>query len=186
MFLFSQTSRSPPTQRQQWISDRIEETVEDTSMPFFDYDHIVHSLHESVHNTPLHEIAVAGTGLPPLANPPTAHGNIEGPLVLELVHIVDIGVSAFDLEEVRQERAHIRHQRRVSRVRSATGEQPLQEREQVLPEYPRERLKLVLTDGFAELEAIECRRLPGIAMGKTPMGTKVRLIILSKVYNPNS
>ncbi|TEB22672.1 hypothetical protein FA13DRAFT_1641002 [Coprinellus micaceus] len=146
-------------------------------MPYFDYDHVTHQLHESVQNTSLQKIAMAGTGLTPLTNSPTAHGTIEGPLVLELVHLTEIGVSALALEGIRQERAHIIHQRRLSTVRFVTRGERLQEQEQILPEYPRERLKLVLTDGFNELEAIECGRLPDIVLGKTPMGTKVRLLI---------
>ncbi|TEB10193.1 hypothetical protein FA13DRAFT_1653252 [Coprinellus micaceus] len=140
-------------------------------MPYFDYDHVTHQLHESVQNTSLQKIAMAGTGLTPLTNSPTAHGTIEGPLVLELVHLTEIGVSALALEGIRQERAIS-----STSVAYRRGER-LQEQEQILPEYPRERLKLVLTDGFNELEAIECGRLPDIVLGKTPMGTKVRLLI---------
>lgn len=46
-----------------------------------------------------------------------------------------------------------------------------------LPQYPRNRLKLYLSDGFQELEALEYEghRLPGVILGRTPMGTKVCL-----------
>lgn len=145
-------------------------------MPYFDYDHIVPRIHEEILNVSLKDIATPETGLTPFINSPTACGTIEGPLVLEIVHITEIGVCAFDLEEVRQERAHIHHQRRISAIRSATREresQPIQQSVQALPDYPRERLKLVLSDGFIELEAIECGRLPDIVLGETPMGTKV-------------
>jgi hypothetical protein len=173
---------------QKWLSGKIEEIVDVTSMPYFDYEHIVHELHESIRNTSLQSIAVPGTGLTPLTNPPTAHGNLEGPLVLEIVHIIESGVCAFDLEEVRQERARIAHQGRVSTVCNVTGNQLPQERvEQVPPRYPRNRLKLILTDGFIELEAVECEHLPDIVLGETTMGTKVRLLslcssLLSKIF----
>ncbi|TEB28731.1 hypothetical protein FA13DRAFT_1633038 [Coprinellus micaceus] len=149
-------------------------------MPYFDYDHIVHQLHESIQNSSLRDITVPGTGLAAPSNSQTAHGDLTGPLVLELVHMTEIGVSAFDLEGVRQERAHIRHQRRLATVRNVTGgRRQQQERRLDLPDYPRKRLKLFLTDGFIELEGIECGHLSTIALGKTPMGTKVHLFAIS-------
>ena len=145
-------------------------------MPYFDYDHIVHGIHEEIRNTSLQDMAVAGTGLAPFINSPTAHGNLEGPFVLEITHVIEIGICASDLEEVRQERAHIRHQQRVSRARAASRRgRTTQSAVQVVPDYPRKRLKIFLTDGFIELEAIECGNVPEIALGETPMGTKVRV-----------
>ena len=109
-------------------------------MPYFDYDHIVPRIHEIL-NTSLKDIATPGTGLTPFINAASAHGTIAGPLVLEIVHIMEMGVCTFDLEEVWQERAHIRHQRRISAIRSATrkrGAQPVQQSvQQALPDYPR-------------------------------------------------
>ncbi|TEB18676.1 hypothetical protein FA13DRAFT_1803221 [Coprinellus micaceus] len=111
-----------PMVSREWTSKRIEDIMEETSMPYFDYDHIVPRIHEEILNVSLKDIATPETGLTPFINSPTAYGTIEGPLVLEIVHITEIGVCAFDLEEVRQERAHIHHQRRISAIRSATRE----------------------------------------------------------------
>ncbi|TEB22833.1 hypothetical protein FA13DRAFT_1798541 [Coprinellus micaceus] len=145
----------------EWTSKRIEDIMEETNMPYFDYDHIVPRIHEEILNVSLKDIATPETGLTPFINSPTAYGTIEGPLVLEIVHITEIGL-----------------RRRISAIRPATRErksQPIQQSVQALPDYTRERLKLVLSDGFIELEAIECGRLPDIVLGETPMGTKIRL-----------
>ncbi|KAJ3512491.1 hypothetical protein NMY22_g15317 [Coprinellus aureogranulatus] len=102
---------------------------------------------------------------------------LEGPILLEIVHIEEVGVSAFELETVRQERARIKHQRRLEEVRRIVAPQEggMPQPRPVLPDYPRNRLKIHFTDGFSMLEAIECERLPEIVLGETAMGQKVSL-----------
>ena len=46
------------------------------------------------------EIMEWSTGLPPRLNRPLVHTVFPGPIVLEITHISELGVSAFTLEEV--------------------------------------------------------------------------------------
>ncbi|KAJ3524314.1 hypothetical protein NMY22_g11054 [Coprinellus aureogranulatus] len=116
-------------------------------------------LNEKIHNSRLEDFTVPGTGLQPPVNPRFAYGFVHGPILLEITHVTEIGISALRLEAVRQERELIRHQ--AGLVVPA------------LPRFPRRCLKIFFTDGFTELEAIELEPLPNFALGETPMGRKV-------------
>ena len=100
---------------------------------------------------------------------------------MEIVHIEEIGVSAFELETVRQERARIKHQRRMEKVHGIVAPQEggMPQPRPILPDYPRNRLKIHFTDGFSMLEAIECEHLPEIILGETAMGQKVKVVTIS-------
>ncbi|KAJ3547517.1 hypothetical protein NMY22_g1619 [Coprinellus aureogranulatus] len=122
--------------------------------------------------------AIPGTGLPNRINEPKVDHFLRGPVILELVHVTEIGISAFTLERVRQDRERklfldrVAHtgtlETRASCNRNRTGHGELQ------LEYPRKCLKFFLSDGFLELQAIELEQLP-FKLGQTPMGTKIRL-----------
>lgn len=85
--------------------------------------------------------------------------------------MTDIGVSAFRLERVRQEREHTILLDRITQTSQASQE--VHWLRPKLEKYPRKRLKLFLTDGFVELQAVELEKLP-FELGVTPMGCKVR------------
>ncbi|KAJ3545100.1 hypothetical protein NMY22_g2565 [Coprinellus aureogranulatus] len=98
--------------------------------------------------------------------------------VLELVHLTDIGVSALTLEGVRQEREHRIYLDRVAHTSTSEQAKTLRDLDWLRPRltpYPRKCLKMFLSDGSVEIQAIETERLCGIELGTTPMGTKVRL-----------
>lgn len=122
-------------------------------------------------------MAEPGTGLPNRVNKPKVHTTLEKPVVLELVHLTDVGVGAMALERVRQNRERRIFLDQMARTCDSYEAQTLRDLEWLRPEleeYPRKRLKLFLSDGNTELQAIELERLEGIALGTTPMGTKVR------------
>ncbi|KAJ3528045.1 hypothetical protein NMY22_g9559 [Coprinellus aureogranulatus] len=128
--------------------------------------------------TSLQDIAQPGTGLRHRINQPKMHTRLPGPMVLEIVHLTDIGVSPYTLERVRQDRERRVYLDRVAHTPTPEG-QDLLDMEWMRPalvNYPRRRLKLFLSDGFVELQAIEIETLPGIDLGDTPMGTKIRLV----------
>ncbi|KAJ2911491.1 hypothetical protein MD484_g8924, partial [Candolleomyces efflorescens] len=126
------------------------------------------------------ETMMAGSGLPPQISLPTMHTIIKGPIVLELIHMTDVGCSALALERVRIDRdqllflnlsAAVRDRRMPSAAETAKWEREL-------PTFPRGSLKLWLTDGLTELEARELKPLP-MALGLTPMGIKVSISIIT-------
>lgn len=130
--------------------------------------------------TSLSETAVPGTGLPGRINQSKVSHFLKGPVILELVHMTDVGVSALGLERVRQTRERRMFLDKVARTPSQEG-QALRELEWLRPKfdkYPRKRLKLFLSDGFLELQAIELEPLP-FELGETAMGVKVGICYLS-------
>ncbi|TEB19143.1 hypothetical protein FA13DRAFT_1647364, partial [Coprinellus micaceus] len=120
------------------------------------------------------DIMRAGTGLHHRIGSPMVHTIIEGPIVLELLHITDVGVSAFTLERVRQDRDQMLYLELLALARAgqAVTEERLLDIKSGLPEYPRGVLKLTLTDGHTEMQAVEYKRLP-FKLGKTMIGLKV-------------
>ncbi|KAJ3513498.1 hypothetical protein NMY22_g15025 [Coprinellus aureogranulatus] len=172
-----ETAYTSPRLSRVWLRRAIDDIMDETGMPFFDYAHVTHALEERIFHSRLEDITVPGTGLRPPTSRILPHGILQGPILLEIVHIAEIGVSAFELESVRQERAQIKHQRRIEQVRrivTPREDDAIQPRP-ILPVYPRNRIKIYFTDGFTVLEAVECERLPDIVLGETPMGRKVSL-----------
>ncbi|KAJ3518699.1 hypothetical protein NMY22_g13548 [Coprinellus aureogranulatus] len=106
---------------------------------------------------------------------PRFYNIIRGPIVLELVHLTDVGVSALTLECARQDYTRRRFLGKIARAGSTEG-QVLGDLgwQAMVEEYPRRRLKLTLSDGYTELQALELERLP-FQLGVTSMGRKIRL-----------
>ena len=120
------------------------------------------------------DVMKAGTGLPYRIGSSMVHTTLEGPIVLELVHMTDVGVSAFSLERVRQDRDQKLYLEMLALARAGqtATEESLLEIMSALPEYPRGTLKLILTDGHTELHAVEYKQLP-FKLGRTKIGLKV-------------
>jgi RecQ-mediated genome instability protein 1 len=111
---------------------------------------------------------LAGTGLPPNVSE-LINSTLTGPPILvEMVSITEIGHSAFSLHNVRQARIE-----RADLAGLAEQEEDGEE-EGSIPNYPRSMLKFELSDGSTTMQAIEYRRLPGLQLGETPLGLKVR------------
>lgn len=145
--------------------------------PDYNFEKHWQAIDDALKCTPFTKMAVPGTGLNYHITHPKVHGTLEK-AVLELVHMTDIGISVLDLERVRQNRDRRTYLNIVSQTPrpegEATRDSDVYPRVRMLEEYPRRRLKLFLSDGFIELQAIECERLSQIELGETPMGTKVR------------
>ncbi|TEB32972.1 hypothetical protein FA13DRAFT_1790048 [Coprinellus micaceus] len=156
-------------------SDVLESRMDDEDFSFPQYGQTVS---EALQCSSFRDMAEPGTGLPNRIHQPHVHTTLGGPVVLELVHLTDVGVSAMALENARQ-----RRERRLfldelaCRSDSYEGQvqRDLEWLKPGLEEYPRKRLKLFLSDGTVEIQAIELERLEGLALGTTPMGTKVHL-----------
>ena len=91
-------------------------------------------------------------------------------ILLELVHLTEIGHSAFNLMNVRQTRID---REDLAGLANADEEGNVEDDEGPVPKYPRGMLKMQLSDGHTTLTAIEYRRLPGLELGTTPYGCKV-------------
>ncbi|KAG1841692.1 hypothetical protein DFJ58DRAFT_666386 [Suillus subalutaceus] len=93
------------------------------------------------------------------------------PCLVEIRAISDIGISAFSLMNVRQNR--------VDRADLAglvrEDEEDAEEDEGPVPKFPRGMLRLELSDGFTTVEAVEYRSIPQLELGVTPLGYKVRI-----------
>ncbi|KAJ3533660.1 hypothetical protein NMY22_g7247 [Coprinellus aureogranulatus] len=142
----------------------------------FDFSVFAQEVSTAIGRTPLAKMIEQGTGLPHGINQGNSY-TILNEVVLELVHLTDIGVRALTLEGVRQEREHRIYLDRVAHTSASEQAKTLRDLEWLRPDlipYPRKCLKLFLSDGTVELQAIEAERLCGIELGITPMGTKVR------------
>jgi RecQ-mediated genome instability protein 1 len=133
----------------------------------------------AVENALLHarwaNIMEPGSGLPLFVGLKSMYITLDEPIVLELVHMAEVGVSAFALEKVRLEREQAIYTcfSKASSFGETLSLNELSRLEDSLPDYPRNTLKLYLTDGAVELEAVELRRIPGLDLGRSSMGLKV-------------
>jgi RecQ mediated genome instability protein len=152
-----------------WIANEKELSVTEKFQEFFQHVHdqlLKSDLKDSMHH---------GTGLPELSS---FTGNISGPPVLvQIIAIKEIGVSAFQLEQIRA--AH--EERILAGVGDEEGEEDGDlevEAEGPMPKYPRGTLLLRLSDGATEFDAMEYRPIPQLALGVTKLGYKVSFIML--------
>lgn len=137
--------------------------------PATDMPAIIARVEEQVLGSDLSDSMLAGTGLP--RNIDTAIvATLSGPAVLvEIRSITDIGVSAYNLDKVRQAR-----EERIADGEENEGEGDVDvEGEGPIPTYPRSMLSLEISDGLTTLKAMEYRSLPELKLGTTPLGYKV-------------
>ncbi|KAF5341247.1 hypothetical protein D9611_005969 [Ephemerocybe angulata] len=161
----------------QEIKSSLEYLIQDDELS---EDHItLTELRSRILNSPFADTMVPGTGLPRRITHPMTHTKLEGPIVLDLLHMDEIGVSAFRLERVRMDRdeACFLNMLRLASFCPGITEEMILRASTQLPEYPRKRLKIYLSDGTIELIAMEYMPLP-LKLGITPMGTK---LVLEKV-----
>ncbi|KAG8903446.1 hypothetical protein FRB99_003268 [Tulasnella sp. 403] len=93
-----------------------------------------------------------------------------GPILCQVVSMTEIGHSAFSLQNVRQTR--IDREDLAGLVEAGVEDE---EENQPIPKYPRSTLKFELSDGWVTLPAIEYKKLPGLELGVTPLGSKMSL-----------
>ncbi|KAF9525640.1 hypothetical protein CPB83DRAFT_795942, partial [Crepidotus variabilis] len=132
------------------------------------YDNVKRQLIES----DLRDSMQAGTGL---ANIARLSGKLPGPPILvQITAITEIGVSAFQLEQVRA----AREERILAGIGDEEGEEDGDvevEGEGPMPKYPRGTLHFQLSDGATVFEGMEYRPLPQILLGTTKLGYKIQL-----------
>ncbi|OJT11460.1 hypothetical protein TRAPUB_12012 [Trametes pubescens] len=113
---------------------------------------------------------VPGTGFP--ANIIGAEKAVlEGPILVEVVGMMEIGHSAYSLLQTYESREEYRKQ---AALREAREPRDGEERKP-MPKYPRSMLQFQLSDGSAILPAIENKPFPEFELGETPLGIKMIL-----------
>ncbi|KAF5325933.1 hypothetical protein D9611_000193 [Ephemerocybe angulata] len=128
-------------------------------------------------HTSLSEVTTRGSGLPPGIALPTMYTTLKGPIVLEIVHMTDVGVSAFVLEQVHLNRERAAYRRLCAEDDSLSG-LTLGEKGHsdsvATPAYPRHCLRLTLSDGNSEIEALELIGKPfSFVLGETPIDVPI-------------
>lgn len=97
---------------------------------------------------------------------------IRSPVIVQIHAVTDIGVSAFALSRTLDERRDVLSG--ATRIRRMDEEEDEVE-EGKLPPYVRSMLSLEVSDGRTAMRAIEYRRVEGLVLAETPLGTKVSL-----------
>ncbi|KAH9945184.1 uncharacterized protein BXZ73DRAFT_38839 [Epithele typhae] len=109
----------------------------------------------------------SGSGIPPNAIGADETMVIKGPILVEVVEIMEVGQSAYSLLQVHESRVEYQKQ---AQIRTASGDP---EEHKPMPKFPRSMLQLRLSDGQHVITAVEHKSLPGIELGETPLGFKV-------------
>lgn len=151
---------------QEWLNDCYNWVrAEYNYNPAAHMDQIIRNVDTQLLESDLRDSMMPGTGLPQVSAE-VKETTIRGPILVQVLSIMDIGQSAFSLMNVRQARLE-----RADMAGLAGGEDD--EDEGPIPSYPRSTLRLELTDGSVSLPAVEHRRLPELKLGESKLGLKV-------------
>ncbi|RXW23305.1 hypothetical protein EST38_g2530 [Candolleomyces aberdarensis] len=125
-----------------------------------------------------------GTGLPRDLELGTKDLVLQGPIVLEVTHMVELGVSPFEIEKIRLERETIMLSHYTSALKSCSrpSVSSISDWEFALPAYPKKTLRVYLTDGVTEIAAVELEPLPYLSLSHSTVGMKV--IFLLNLVSP--
>ncbi|BEJ16523.1 hypothetical protein CspHIS471_0511280 [Cutaneotrichosporon sp. HIS471] len=96
---------------------------------------------------------------------------IPGPLIVQIHSVMDVGVSAVHLQRTLEERRDVLSG--ATRIRRMDDDEEVKEGK--VPPYQRSMLSLEVSDGRTVIRAIEYRRIEGLTLADTPLGTKLRL-----------
>ncbi|TFY58596.1 hypothetical protein EVJ58_g6314 [Rhodofomes roseus] len=130
-------------------------------------DQIIHNVETQLLESDLRDSVVAGTGLSHLSSE-VKETIIRGPVLVQVLSIMEIGQSAFSLMNVRQARLERADMAGLARAEDDEDDGPI-------PSYPRSMLRFELTDGSVTLPAVEYRRLPEFNLGESRLGFKMIL-----------
>ena len=150
---------------QAWLRDCYNWIIENYGLdPHTNLDVIIRHVEHELLGSDLQDSMIPGTGVPQNTNT-IRDGKLSGVLV-QIVSIMEIGHSAFSLQNVRQARIE---RADLAGLNIEDGD----DQEGSVPKYPRSMLRFQLSDGATVLEAIEYRRIPEFELGVTPLGYKV-------------
>jgi len=92
-------------------------------------------------------------------------------VLVQVMSMMEIGRSAFDLKNTRQARIEKADLTGLGGVEDGAGGEPGEK----IPNYPRSMLSFELSDGAVSFEAMEYRSIPDIQLGVTKLGYKMLL-----------
>lgn len=115
-----------------------------------------------------------GQGIPSPDETDRHNGVIfRSPVIVQIHSVNDVGVSAFALNRTLEERRDVLSG--ATRIRRMDDEDDEDEgKDGKVPPYPRSMLSMEVSDGRTAMRAIEYRRIDGLQLAETPLGTKVR------------
>ncbi|KAI0784601.1 hypothetical protein C8Q75DRAFT_724359 [Abortiporus biennis] len=162
-----------PIVDQEWLEGCYNWTVSDLGLiPATQMDAILHNVESQLLQSNLSDSMRPSTGLPPTVSQ-IQKGTLTGaPILVEIISLTEIGNSAYNLMNVRQQRID---RADLAGLNANNDNNDDGEDEGPVPKYPRSMLRFQLSDGSTTLEAIELKRLPGLELGETPLGFKVSL-----------
>jgi RecQ-mediated genome instability protein 1 len=145
---------------------------------------LIHAVHTQVLLSSLTDSCLPNTGLPSTPEDVDAlHGETlfgKDPCLVMILSITEVGHSAFQLQttmETRKEAlsgvARIRRIRNPQADGAEEDDQEEEEDDEKIPPYPRSMLRLELSDGHTTMKAMEYRRINGLTLGETALGSKV-------------
>lgn len=111
---------------------------------------------------------------------------VRGSILVQVESIFDAGESALSIKNIHEQRKEeARIKQRGGNADRARIIDNLDdgEAEKGPPKYPRSMLTLQLSDGFTVMKAIEYKRIPGLSLDETKLGSKVRFCLLNAVVS---
>ncbi|KZT73679.1 DUF1767-domain-containing protein [Daedalea quercina L-15889] len=152
----------------EWLNDCYNWVREEYSFdPATQMDQIIHNVDIQLLESDLRDSMTSGTGIPQVS-PDIKETIICGPVLVQVLSMMEIGQSAFSLMNVRQARLEREDMAGLARAEDDEDEGPI-------PSYTRSMLRLELTDGSVSLPAVEHRRLPELTLGESRLGLKMIL-----------
>jgi RecQ-mediated genome instability protein 1 len=159
--------------KQQWVSECVAALLADgqTATPeSVEEQYLYADLGASTRHSP-------GSGIPIPQNDESAELHNKTlfpvPTLVQIHSVAEIGASAFALNTTLEQRRDIISG--ATRIRRLEDEEDEQQAEKGPPPYPRSMLVMDVSDGRTALRAIEYRRITGLTLGATPLGTKVSI-----------
>ena len=144
---------------------------------------LIHAVNLQLLLSSLSDSCLPHTGLPDPDALDDLHGEIlfqKDPCLVMVMSIMEVGHSAFQLQTTMENRKEaLSGVRRIRRIRNpqADGveedEAEEDDDDEAIPPYPRGLLRLELSDGFNTFKAMEYKRIDGLTLGETALGSKV-------------
>lgn len=157
----------------EWLQACCDWISEDKGLrPGEDQDEFTRQVELQLLSSDLHDSMVPSSGFPPHIRQQRKVSTGAQPILVEITALTEIGQSAFNLLNTRQARLEREDLAGlVEREREQNGQDG--EDEGPVPNYPRQMLKLEVSDGTVSLPAVEYRKIPELILGETQLGCKV-------------
>jgi RecQ-mediated genome instability protein 1 len=161
---------------QEWLEACYNWVVDERNLnPANHLEQIIQEIEIQLLESDLRDSMIHGTGIPRnFADGNTQSSILNGPPILvQIESITDIGISAYELNKVRETR-----EERLAAGEQEEGEGDIEvEGEGPVPKYPRSMLRFEISDGVTTIKAMEYRSIPELSLEETQLGCKVHSFI---------